>query len=254
MQGIKKIGKKILALIYFSWLAPLSVKKIISAREKIIDPEEAYNWTKEFKFGFNIRGLNINFQPAQAREEILALADELRNEPPKIILEIGTATGGTLFIFTLLASSDGEIISIDLPFGKYGAGYLKYRIPLFKAFAKKTQKIELLRENSHLSQTVDKLRKILGEREIDFLFIDGDHSYEGVKSDFYSYLPFVKPGGKIAFHDIVENDLDKSFGTQKFWKEIRGNYQHKEFIRPSAQKTGFGIGLIIIGEKTVDTR
>ena len=240
MQGIKKIGKKILALIYFSWLAPLSVKKIISAREKIIDPEEAYNWTKEFKFGFNIRGLNINFQPAQAREEI--------------ILERGTATGGTLFIFTLLASSDGEIISIDLPFGKYGAGYLKYRIPLFKAFAKKTQKIELLRENSHLSQTVDKLRKILGEREIDFLFIDGDHSYEGVKSDFYSYLPFVKPGGKIAFHDIVENDLDKSFGTQKFWKEIRGNYQHKEFIRPSAQKTGFGIGLIIIGEKTVDTR
>ncbi|MEK7499597.1 MAG: class I SAM-dependent methyltransferase, partial [Patescibacteria group bacterium] len=38
---------------------------------------------------------------------------------------------------------------------------------------------------------------------IDILFIDGDHSYTGVKNDFNNHLEFVKGGGYIIFHDIV---------------------------------------------------
>jgi len=37
----------------------------------------------------------------------------------------------------------------------------------------------------------------------DFLFIDGDHTYEGVEGDFEMYSPLVRRGGIIAFHDIV---------------------------------------------------
>ena len=42
----------------------------------------------------------------------------------------------------------------------------------------------------------------LGGAELDFLFIDGDHSYAGVKQDFEKYSGYVKRGGLIAFHDI----------------------------------------------------
>lgn len=38
---------------------------------------------------------------------------------------------------------------------------------------------------------------------IELLFIDGDHTYEGVKSDLLSYLPKVVEGGCIAFHDTI---------------------------------------------------
>jgi hypothetical protein len=38
---------------------------------------------------------------------------------------------------------------------------------------------------------------------IDFLFIDGDHSYEGCKSDFDAWAPRVKEGGLILFHDVA---------------------------------------------------
>ena len=38
-------------------------------------------------------------------------------------------------------------------------------------------------------------------RKIDFLWIDGDHSYEGVKKDIYHWTPLVKKGGFICFHD-----------------------------------------------------
>ena len=37
---------------------------------------------------------------------------------------------------------------------------------------------------------------------IDLIFIDGDHSYEGVKADVESWLPKVKDGGIVVFHDI----------------------------------------------------
>lgn len=36
---------------------------------------------------------------------------------------------------------------------------------------------------------------------IDLLFIDGDHSYEGCSGDLRAWLPFVRTGGWVAFHD-----------------------------------------------------
>ncbi len=38
----------------------------------------------------------------------------------------------------------------------------------------------------------------------DVLFIDGDHTYEGVHLDHANYSTMVKPGGIIAFHDALE--------------------------------------------------
>ena len=38
-------------------------------------------------------------------------------------------------------------------------------------------------------------------RKIDFLWIDGDHSYEGVKKDIHDWIPLVKKDSFICFHD-----------------------------------------------------
>jgi len=40
------------------------------------------------------------------------------------------------------------------------------------------------------------------DKEIDLIFIDGDHSYEGVKTDVEAWLPKMKKGGILIFHDI----------------------------------------------------
>jgi predicted O-methyltransferase YrrM len=40
-----------------------------------------------------------------------------------------------------------------------------------------------------------------GKEEFDFAFIDADHSYEGCKADIESWLPKVKKGGWMFFHD-----------------------------------------------------
>jgi hypothetical protein len=48
------------------------------------------------------------------------------------------------------------------------------------------------------------------------LFIDGDHTYEGVRRDFEMYSPLVRKGGIIAFHDIYPGPEESVGGVPKF--------------------------------------
>ena len=88
------------------------------------------------------------------------------------------------------------------------------------------------------------------DNKVDFLFIDADHSYEGVKKDFEIYSPLVRKGGIIAFHDIIpdyyaKRGIKPSSGVYKFWNEIKGKYEHLEIIKDRNQD-GFGIGVLFI--------
>jgi predicted O-methyltransferase YrrM len=38
--------------------------------------------------------------------------------------------------------------------------------------------------------------------QLDLLFIDGDHSFEGASADWTSYKHFLRPGSWVAFHDV----------------------------------------------------
>ncbi len=38
-------------------------------------------------------------------------------------------------------------------------------------------------------------------KPIDFLFVDGDHTEEGVLKDWYEWHRFLRSGGRVAFHD-----------------------------------------------------
>lgn len=52
----------------------------------------------------------------------------------------------------------------------------------------------------HVARSQDVGRAWLGS-QVDLLFIDGDHSYEGCLEDWQVWHPHIRPGGMIAFHD-----------------------------------------------------
>ncbi|HCY58651.1 MAG TPA: methyltransferase [Opitutae bacterium] len=189
---------------------------------------------------YNTLDLKQNFR------EILGLVQVLEQYPLKRICEIGTNKGGTLFIWCQLAAINAKIISIDLPGGAFGGGYTKRSIPFFESFCKDSQELTCLRLNSHDSATRDRLENVLEGDLLDFLFIDGDHSYEGVKSDFTIYSKLVRPGGIIGFHDIIERPEHPSIEVHRFWEELKKHYRHHEFIDSSGQSRKIGIGIVYV--------
>jgi len=191
---------------------------------------------------FSFYCLGIKIKPAQVWEEIFYLLNILKDIKPKYLMEIGTFMGGTLFLFCQVADPNAVIISVDLPYGRFGGGYPKWRIPLYKSFVKYNQKLHLLRLNSHDFKTFKLVQNILNNQLLDFLFIDGDHSYEGVKLDFEMYGPLVRKGGIIAFHDIVPGPEKHVGGVPIFWKEIKSQFKTLEIVKDwNRGKAGIGI-------------
>lgn len=172
----------------------------------------------------------------QIPAEIMALARAVEALKPKIILEIGTAFGGTLFIWAQLASE--QVISCDIE---------SKRIPglIYKSFPPPDSgcKVTLMTGNSHAYEFKQRVKRHLNGAMVDFLFIDGDHTVEGVEDDYYAYKEFVRPGGIIAFHDIVEKQLLPQNQVYHFWKRLKTLEQTEEFIYDSEQ-TGYGIGIV----------
>ncbi len=193
-------------------------------------------------FSFNTDGGLLML--SQVRSEIISLADLVGQHKPKVVVEIGTAHGGTLVIWCHQATPDATIISIDLPGGVHGGGYPYWKSWIYRRFPSASQKLHLLRGDSHQQEMVARLLKVLpGDGKIDFLFIDGDHTYEGVKADFQMYSKFVRPGGIIAFHDIVKHPAELDCHVDRFWQEIKNEYSSREFVHNPEQGI-CGIGVI----------
>ena len=200
-----------------------------------------------YTFQFNIykkEFFRFGIVPLQVKEELIDFLKIFIKQHPKVIFECGTASGGNLFLLTRFSDKDSIIVSVDLPGGKFGGGYPSWKIPFYKSFASYNQNIILIRDDSHKISTVEKVKKVLNNRKIDIAYIDGDHTYSGVKRDFELYRSLITPGGFMVFHDIVSHK-NKNVGVPKFWQEIHKEYEFKEIVK-NWDQNGSGIGILVM--------
>ena len=87
-----------------------------------------------------------------------------------------------------------------------------------------------------------RVREPLAGRQADLLFVDGDHSSEGVYRDDELYRGLVRPGGVIAFHDIVTGTPEFVGGVPEFWESFK-TADARELVENRGQG-GFGIGVL----------
>ena len=166
----------------------------------------------------------------QVRSEMLQFGNLLKELAPRRSLEIGTNYGGTLFLLCEVSSPEAKVISVDLPLGPFGGGYPARKIPIFRRFPKSGQELHLIRADSHLAETKRQVLQLLQDEKLDVVFIDADHTYEGVSRDFEMYGPLVRSGGMVAFHDIVTHKQGTPCEVERFWKEVKQKYRHREFV------------------------
>jgi predicted O-methyltransferase YrrM len=181
----------------------------------------------------------------QVRSEALALGKMLEARAPARSLEIGTNYGGTLLLLCNLSAPRATIISVDLPSGRFGGGYPRRKIPLFRKFPKAGQQLCLIRGDSHVETTKERVLRILNGELLDYLFLDGDHTYEGVRRDFEMYAPLVRSGGLIALHDIAVHNRDSECQVDKFWSELKNRYRHQEIVEDPKQGWA-GLGILFV--------
>jgi len=182
----------------------------------------------------------------QKREEIQWLFDLVRAIRPRVVVEIGLDLGGTLFLWSRAAAPNAHLVAIDtsLPgcLGRWSPFHLVRR-----GFAVRSQRLSLLMgSDSHSESTLRRVVTLLRGRAIDFLFIDGDHSRDGVWQDFNMYSPLVAPGGLIAFHDISQSPADWTKGVARFWQEFSAEHETQECV--VSGDPGFGIGVYRVPE------
>lgn len=188
---------------------------------------------------YKTRGL-VQVSCHQIRDEIVELTRRLVDLKPRIVLEIGTFKGGTAMIWSQFASE--RVISCDLsPMGR--------RARIIESFPPADSKCQLIlmTGDSHDDTFRERVARELDGDRVDLLFIDGDHSAQGVRSDYEMYRLFVRPGGLIAFHDIVESQPVPENRVYDFWKTVRDQSNASEIIS-SAQQCGYGIGVLSVPE------
>lgn len=240
MRTIKKYLLNTSPFVYFilrdlyQWFPRLvngDVKKIVNESLTCKSKEDLFNFANQY-----IKAHQIPY-------EIFGLIDSFKKLAPKKFIEIGTADGGTHFLIRRLCPSITDSVAIDTDIRN------KYLIDRLT----KTSHSHYLRGFSSSPQVLAKLESVFPEpSSVDVLFIDGDHSYDGVKSDFDRYKHYVRSGGYIVFHDIVldwnqrygRNTNKYTGGVPRFFSEIKENYEHLTFVE-NPEQDGYGIGVII---------
>lgn len=142
------------------------------------------------------------------REEIEKLKDD------EIYLEIGVDEGKSLCTARYYAKDTVWTIGVDMtdpparaPFMNMPFGYS----PQGQALVSPNKKFIYIHADANMMAQ-------LWTKPISLLFIDGDHSYEGVKSDTLNWEKHVKKGGTILFHDYdslpVKEWIDEYYGKK----------------------------------------
>lgn len=130
--------------------------------------------------------------------ELFRIYDLVKNESNvKIVVEVGSYLGAScLFMASALGRRNGRIYCVDtwkndaMSEGSWDT---------FNFFLNNTKKFSskitpLRGDSSKIALDFDS--------KIDLLFLDGDHSYAGVKSDFDAWFPKLSKGGIILMHDV----------------------------------------------------
>lgn len=149
-------------------------------------------------------------------ESLLELMKELGDNSDKKMIEIGSFVGESTVLF---AQSFGSVTAIDPFLANYDPkDSTSYRFDFKNVYETYLDRTLPYKNIKTIKATSNEACEVLKFNEFDFVYLDGLHTYEGVKSDIMNYLPLIKKGGVIGGHDYVQgwsgviNAVDEMLG------------------------------------------
>lgn len=181
---------------------------------------------------------------SQNKFELNSFINFLKEKNVTRYLEIGARHGDTFHevMINLPAGSYG--LAVDLPGGLWGRSSTRVSLlAVVNDLRARGYRVDLILGDSTSSDVVDRVR---GKAPFDAALIDGDHRYEGVKTDWENYRNLASV---VGFHDIVgvgqfEKVYKNLVEVPRLWAEIKNDFlsdQLVEFVDVGSQ---MGIGVV----------
>lgn len=144
---------------------------------------------------------------------------------PHDILELGCYKGKSTVYMAQVIQGDKCLFSVDTFMSD---NTTKNREDTLDIYLSNVKEYPMVYPLASTTQHIAKIFKHYDRTDdIGLLFIDADHSYEGVKHDFNNFSQYVPNGGFVIFHDAWgENGEEISTpwpGVTRFVQEIREN-------------------------------
>ena len=153
---------------------------------------------EDLAFMFSSNQLNHGVASLQIDEAALLfrLARDVKTGP---VAEIGRFKGGSTIVFASALPEGIQLWSYDFHVA------LRPDMPGEQLDAELHDALVRLGVADHVHLVVGDSRTVEPpSHELELLFIDGDHSYEGAKADFERWSRFLRPGGHVLLHDAVD--------------------------------------------------
>jgi hypothetical protein len=176
---------------------------------------------------------------SQMEDELKGYIELLKSRNVLKYLEIGARHGDTFHEIMINLPKGSLGVAVDLPGALWG------KRTTADALRKAVTDLRKRGYEAHYilgdSRSEEVLKTVRAFAPFDAVLIDGDHTYQGVKTDYVNYSPFAP---LIAFHDITgDGQREKVYGNPvevpRFWNELKGN--KTEFV---AEGSKMGIGVI----------
>ena len=164
-------------------------------------------------FTFLLQLLHIKSAMSQTTESERACLSRYASGKIKLV-EVGVFQGVTTRVLRKAMDPSATLFGID-PFFKNRLGVCLHRIIAVREVESVANgEVKWLEMTSAQALQTKQLK---GCSDFDFVFIDGDHSWEGIKGDWDGFSVLISSGGIIALHDSRNRG---GCGSERFTNEV----------------------------------
>jgi cephalosporin hydroxylase len=177
-------------------------------------------WQKRISYEPTWMGIPI----IQLPEDILMMHELIYKVKPYVIVETGTAHGGTAIFYASMLEllGKGRVISIDIEIRKNNRLAIEAH-PMSK-------RITLIEGSSTDELVVARVREMIGLGDKVLVALDSNHSFDHVRLELEKYAPLVTPGSYIVVFDGVMQILADAPSGKSEWASNNPTLAAEDFL------------------------
>jgi cephalosporin hydroxylase len=165
---------------------------------------------RRYSYHFEWMGLPIIQYP----HDIVVMQEIVWNTKPELIIETGTARGGSLIFYASLLSllGHGEVVGVDVDIRPHNRRAIESH-PM-------ASRIRLIEGSSVDLEVIRSVAKLTSGRRT-LVVLDSNHTHDHVLAELRAYAPLVSPAGYCVVMDTVIEELPADTFDDRPWG--RGN-------------------------------